>query len=368
VGFRIEASGENPAILYQVLDGVRVEGERLTEPVRVYRPRDTGSAFVYVNVLTGTRAGATGGVRRERLSDDRNGNVTSEPELSRLTTVMGGEFFRDTKDKLQRIPFKYPPDGCGARARVMADLLTAAGYTVSKVFLTYGGLRASTIYGDDPVDLGYSAAVKWDYHVAPLVFLKNTAQPRVIDPSLQDTPLTVDAWAVKMTNKPSQRITYTEMVTRLRTSGQYPRDPNGTPWMVFPSMYTNPLPDAPPYANTPDKIERYTDKQLAEVLEAAAARVPQRVAMGSLSLLMKNWLDAVGRREERRNLRNPYDGWEADLWNVEEKLGLLSNWDRSEVRFNFVTLLLDVKGTFIGSGVENDVTRLLNILTAKATQ
>lgn len=91
------------------------------------------------------------------------------------------------------ITFRYPVDGCYARAHKMRQILNNAGYECEKQFV-YGNLRAST----------GTCCVSWVYHVAILVSFKNASgvvEKRIIDPSLNSTgPITDTAWRAACTN------------------------------------------------------------------------------------------------------------------------------------------------------------------------
>lgn len=91
------------------------------------------------------------------------------------------------------ITFRYPVDGCYARAHKMRQILNNAGYECEKQFV-YGNLRAST----------GTCCVSWVYHVAILVSFKNASgvvEKRIIDPSLVSTgPITDTAWRAACTN------------------------------------------------------------------------------------------------------------------------------------------------------------------------
>ncbi|MDN3693986.1 protein-glutamine glutaminase [Chryseobacterium tructae] len=91
------------------------------------------------------------------------------------------------------ITFRYPVDGCYARAHKMRQILNNAGYECEKQFV-YGNLRATT----------GTCCVSWVYHVAILVSFKNASgvvEKRIIDPSLVSTgPITDTAWRAACTN------------------------------------------------------------------------------------------------------------------------------------------------------------------------
>jgi hypothetical protein len=85
------------------------------------------------------------------------------------------------------ITFRYPVDGCYARAHKMRQILINNGYDCEKQFV-YGNLKAST----------GTCCVGWSYHVAILVSFKNASgvtEKRIIDPSLFSSgPVTDTAW------------------------------------------------------------------------------------------------------------------------------------------------------------------------------
>lgn len=86
------------------------------------------------------------------------------------------------------IPFKYPTDGCFARAHEMVRLMQLEGEQPEKVWI-FGSLVAGT--SNDP-----DCHVDWGWHVAPtlMVTTSGSLEKRVIDPSLSDHPITPEAW------------------------------------------------------------------------------------------------------------------------------------------------------------------------------
>lgn len=86
------------------------------------------------------------------------------------------------------IPFKYPEDGCYARAHEMSRLLEQKGILTGKVFIE-GSLRVET--SNSPK--GY---VEWWYHVAPVLLVEKDGKQEVyvIDPSIFDRPVPAEEW------------------------------------------------------------------------------------------------------------------------------------------------------------------------------
>lgn len=109
------------------------------------------------------------------------------------------------------IPFDYPPDCCYARARVMCDEMEKKGFESQKLW-SEGHLAAKKANGDAvtfPDRNGAPKAVTWHYHVAPIVNVEQpdgSVSPRVLDPSLSDTPLTVDEWKARCGVKPGETM------------------------------------------------------------------------------------------------------------------------------------------------------------------
>ncbi len=117
------------------------------------------------------------------------------------------------------ITFRYPVDGCYARAHKMRQILNNAGYECEKQFV-YGNLRAST----------GTCCVSWVYHVAILVSFKNASgvvEKRIIDPSLNSTgPITDTAWRAACTNSTCGS---TSVSSYANTAGNvYYRNPAGS--------------------------------------------------------------------------------------------------------------------------------------------
>jgi hypothetical protein len=140
-------------------------------------------------------------------------------------------------DTLAPIPFHYPIDGCYARAQLMADRLTEMGYASEKVFAISraggAGLHVRSDYASDmrlpnepfasnvrfpaggpfanePVCAGNETGqqsqptVTWWYHVAPIIRVRDAqgrVEPHVLDPSMENGPVTVSVWTHQMRNE-----------------------------------------------------------------------------------------------------------------------------------------------------------------------
>ncbi|MCJ7935448.1 MAG: protein-glutamine glutaminase [Chryseobacterium sp.] len=117
------------------------------------------------------------------------------------------------------ITFRYPVDGCYARAHKMRQILMNNGYDCEKQFV-YGNLKAST----------GTCCVAWSYHVAVLVSFKNASgvvEKRIIDPSLFSSgPVTDTAWRGACTNSTCGSVSVSSYAN---TAGNvYYRSPAGS--------------------------------------------------------------------------------------------------------------------------------------------
>lgn len=91
------------------------------------------------------------------------------------------------------IPFRYPRDGCWARAHEMYRRLSAQS-AIGKMWL-YGDLNVRT--ANDP-----TCSVSWRYHVAPTVQVQAGSGSRtyILDPSMFAAPVTDAEWIAKQTS------------------------------------------------------------------------------------------------------------------------------------------------------------------------
>jgi hypothetical protein len=123
-----------------------------------------------VRILDGALAGNRGWVPANAVVEVAAKTVDNDQELAELFAVLRDATFQVNGADVP-IPYRYPKDGCYARAEVMAGLLAAAGYPPDKVFVvSMKGLRMSTAQGGDQADYGSPLEVNWWYHVAPVVY------------------------------------------------------------------------------------------------------------------------------------------------------------------------------------------------------
>jgi Glutaminase len=116
-----------------------------------------------------------------------NAVIPNLTTLNTLFTKIKNESCGATGAPAVCLTFRYPVDGCFARAHRMRQILLNNGYACQKQFV-YGNLAATT----------GTCCVRWGYHVAPLVKFKNASgvvEERIIDPSLfPNGPVTAAAW------------------------------------------------------------------------------------------------------------------------------------------------------------------------------
>jgi len=121
------------------------------------------------------------------------------------------------------ISFRFPIDGCYARAHLMIKRLQAKGFRPMKVWTFANGNEMLHIRTPNHP----KGFVEWKYHVAPILRVRTTnGQQRwyVIDPSMFQGPVKISAWK-NAQKRPNAR--YEPYVTIARF-GQSPTDPSGT--------------------------------------------------------------------------------------------------------------------------------------------
>jgi hypothetical protein len=135
--------------------------------------------------------------RKIEMANLPNGYYSSENhpavvEISVIDQNTANELFlKFSKD--EKIPFKYPTDGCYARATYMSDLAEKEGIIMGRVYAE-GNLQVLTPLKKFPT-------VQWGWHVAPVAYVKSSTGklvPTIFDPSLFKGPVSVDVWLKKM--------------------------------------------------------------------------------------------------------------------------------------------------------------------------
>jgi hypothetical protein len=133
--------------------------------------------------------------------------ATKQVSISVIEQSKANELFRKFV-RNKEIPFKYPLDGCYARAHEMARMAEKEQVLMGKVF-TEGNLQVKTNYQKYPI-------VQWGWHVAPIAYVKQPNGKTVLmvfDPSLFGKPVSVKEWNQKMMdttngNKPNVSTSY----------------------------------------------------------------------------------------------------------------------------------------------------------------
>lgn len=116
-----------------------------------------------------------------------------EISVSVIDEAKAQQLFRDFLANPPDIPFRYPQDGCYARATEMARIAEKENIQMAKIFAE-GLLIAKMDYPKLP-------AVSWGWHVAPMVYVKKKSGlivKMVFDPSLFDKPVSEEEWLKRM--------------------------------------------------------------------------------------------------------------------------------------------------------------------------
>jgi hypothetical protein len=131
-----------------------------------------------------------------RIFGENNQNVQNENlDTSVITEAQARRLFREFAGN-GNIPFRYPIDGCYARATEMTRMAERQGIRMNKIF-TMGRLQVTTDNERYPL-------VQWGWHVAPVVKVKQADGREVMmvfDPSLFDHPVTATEWNSRMLTK-----------------------------------------------------------------------------------------------------------------------------------------------------------------------
>jgi hypothetical protein len=151
------------------------------------------------------------------------------------------------------IPFRYPDDGCWARAHEMCRLMIAMGLSPRKVWIEHSPghwLQAST--RNHP-----QCYVVWGWHVAPTLCVRGPtpfqARRMVFDPSLFTSPVPVPTWK-GVQGDPNATLTHTGADQFWPSGGT---DPTYSQTNYYLAQYRLALQaravqvGPPPYANCP---------------------------------------------------------------------------------------------------------------------
>jgi hypothetical protein len=314
-----------------------------------------------VRILDGTLGGKRGWVPANTVAEVAAKTVCNDQELAELFAALRDATFQVNGADVP-IPYRYPKDGCYARAEVMARLLAAAGYPPDKVFVvSTKGLRMSTAQGGDQADYGSPLEVNWWYHVAPVVYAQVQALavkplPVVLDPSVGSGPLTVTDWVRTTTALPLEEITYDDMRNRLTLSGAYPAD---RAWAVRAGAVVYSLPDA----NNPRATSTANPGDAASVLARTAALVPAHDVVAMLDGFFRACHHAMV-DHNGRDQPVPYPAYGTDLARVGTAITALGPQLRAYILSTFPNFLTDWSLTFLSSGIEVGIKQLQAQLSA----
>lgn len=124
-----------------------------------------------------------------------NDSDPAQISVSVIDKKTADNLFREfASDK--EIPFKYPIDGCYARATAMNLIAEKEHIYMGRVYAE-GKLQVKT-------DSALYPLVQWLWHVAPVAFVQQpdgSHKMMVFDPSLFNKPVTVNEWTFKMLDR-----------------------------------------------------------------------------------------------------------------------------------------------------------------------
>lgn len=129
--------------------------------------------------------------------------VTEQESIQLFNQLSQLTFFTNTGTETP-VTFHYPANACYTRAYFMEQRLTALGYASRKEFVISkqpGGITVSSNYSNDTRAPGMPATTNWWYHVAPVISVQQangTVVQMIMDPSLDNHPITITEWTAKM--------------------------------------------------------------------------------------------------------------------------------------------------------------------------
>ncbi|GAA3086244.1 protein-glutamine glutaminase family protein [Streptosporangium carneum] len=361
MAYEIHGRSGSPVTVHSAKDPGAAPVAKVGVTVRVF-VLETQPGWRQVRLLEGGDAGKRGWVREADVAAARNGILSTEDELHALFATLREARFTAPDGTSAPIPYRYPADGCFARAEVMANMLALSGYQVDKVFaIAAGGLRLNTPHGGDQPGFGERLQVGWWYHVAPIVYVPSGGpkpEPVLLDPSVSDGPTSIGDWVGKMTTGPIEaEIGYDQLRQRLLVSKAYPAD-RTLVVRAGPTVY------APPLATDPAKTVVATPGNVAQELAGRARLVPAHDVVAGLDQLFRHCHDTWLTNERTRSLPVPYPGYTAELNTLRGLIGALTPEHRLYIRTAFPKFFADWGNTFVGSGAENDFGALRALLAA----
>lgn len=136
----------------------------------------------------------------------------SAPSTSSISAAVSMSELNDAVRAVKSIdylPFSQTQDGCYARALYMGMEIASRGIPASSQFAiaTSGQLRPNT-------------RDKWDYHVAPAVWVDRATEPHVLDPSLFDQVVLRSEWIRALNPSGSYELKFAPANNTISTSSQ----------------------------------------------------------------------------------------------------------------------------------------------------
>lgn len=135
---------------------------------------------------------ASFGVERIENGFTKKSDDPKTLEISVIDSEKANLLFKEFVQN-KNIPFKYPRDGCYARATAMTQMAEKSSVIMGKVYAS-GLLVAKTNIPKYPFAI-------WGWHVAPVSYVKKidgVIELMVFDPSLFSQPVTIEEWKNKM--------------------------------------------------------------------------------------------------------------------------------------------------------------------------
>ncbi len=160
---------------------------------KIFKVTDkTQMKLVYVLCLSLFIFAATFGLEKIENGFAKRWYNPKKIEISVIDSEKANLLFKEFVQN-KNIPFKYPRDGCYARATAMAMMAEKSSVIMGKAFAT-GLLVAKTNIPNYPYAV-------WGWHVAPVSYVKHIdgkIELMVFDPGLFSQPVSVNEWADKM--------------------------------------------------------------------------------------------------------------------------------------------------------------------------
>ena len=128
----------------------------------------------------------------QKINEIQNFYQSSFQSKNAITPEKASRLF-EMALKNEKIYWANTSDGCYARAEIMKKQFLEQDVYVDKVWIA-----------GDLTDGVFNKGKSWDYHVAPLVYVKDKngqIQKMIIDPALFDKPVSLEEWIARTTKK-----------------------------------------------------------------------------------------------------------------------------------------------------------------------